>query len=290
MSLKPVTDIEPILIELDDIIPSGYYIDKHFKKQCIKIGIDVVWRQFLDAAKRERHFTVIGLGSENERFDAKNALILYSNWLFVENGVETFFEFVLFLIDSYTSYSKKMIDVNELKEYFMLIGINDETCQRLNQYGLVRFHIGLSDTSSVINDNERVEELKEQIEKAIAEDNYNLIITLVYTLVEGVLKGYLKENNVSFTRKEEITALAKQVKTHIQNNGSSKFVEKKALHLITTIADVINELRNQCSDSHCDEKSDFVTAFFVRDLGFSLANALINSLQNAKDVQQNNIQ
>lgn len=283
MSLKPVTEIEPILIELNDIIPSGYYIDKHFKKQCIKIGIDVVWRQFLDAAKRERRFTVIGLGSENERFDAKNALILYSNWLFVENGVEAFFDFVLFLIKSYTFYSKKKIKVDELKECFILIGVSVETCHRLDQYGLGKFHVVLSDISSVINDNERIEEMKSQIEKAVAENNYNLIITLVYTLVEGVLKGYLKENNVSFNRKDEITALAKLVKTHIQNNYSSKFVEKKALHQITTIADVINELRNQCSASHCDEKSDFVTAIFVRDLGYSLANVLINSLESAKD-------
>ena len=53
MNIKPENQIEPILIELNDIIPSGYYIDKHFKKQCLKIGIDVVWRHFLDAAKRE---------------------------------------------------------------------------------------------------------------------------------------------------------------------------------------------------------------------------------------------
>lgn len=283
MNIKPENQIEPILIELNDIIPSGYYIDKHFKKQCLKIGIDVVWRHFLDAAKRERHFTAIGLASENERFDAKNALILYSNWLFVGNGVEAFFDFVLFLIESYTFYSKKKINVDELKECFILIGVSEETCQRLNQYSLGKFHIGLSDTSSVINDNKRIEGIKNQIDKAVAEDNYNLIITLVYTLVEGVLKGYLKENNVSFNRKDEITALAKLVKTHIHNNNSSKFVEKKALHQITTIADVINELRNQCSASHCDEKSDFVTAIFVRDLGYSLANVLINSLESTNN-------
>lgn len=283
MSIKPETQIEPILIELNDIIPGDYYISQHFKKQCIKVGIDGVWSQCLDIVKGERRITIIGIGSENERFDAKNALILYSNWLFVENGVEVFFYFVLFLIESYTFYSKKKIKVDELKECFILIGVSEETCQRLDQYGLGKFHIGLSDTSSVINDNERIEEIKHQIDKAVAEHNYNLIITLVYTLVEGVLKGYLKENNVSFNRKDEITALAKLVKTHIQNNNSSKFVEKKALHQITTIADVVNELRNQCSASHCDEKSDFVTAIFVRDLGYSLANVLIISLKSAKD-------
>ncbi|MBQ2884676.1 MAG: hypothetical protein IJE43_13010 [Alphaproteobacteria bacterium] len=283
MSIKPETQIEPILIELNDIIPGDYYINQHFKKQCIKVGIDGVWSQYLDIVKGERHITIIGIGSENERFDAKNALILYSNWLFVENGVEAFFDFVLFLIDSYTFYSKKKIKVDELKESFILIGVSEETCQRLDQYGLGKFHVGLSDTSSVINDNERIEEIKHQIEKAVAEHNYNLIITLVYTLVEGVLKGYLKENDVSYNRKDEITTLAKLVKTHIQNNNSSKFVEKKALHQITTIVDVVNELRNQCSASHCDEKSDFVTAIFVRDLGYSLANVLINSLESAKD-------
>lgn len=283
MSIKPETQIEPILIELNDIIPGDYYINQHFKKQCIKVGIDGVWSQYLDIVKGERHITIIGIGSENERFDAKNALILYSNWLFVENGVEVFFDFVLFLIDSYTFYSKKKIKVDELKESFILIGVSEETCQRLDQYGLGKFHVGLSDTSSVINDNERIEEIKHQIEKAVAEHNYNLIITLVYTLVEGVLKGYLKENDVSYNRKDEITTLAKLVKTHIQNNNSSKFVEKKALHQITTIVDVVNELRNQCSASHCDEKSDFVTAIFVRDLGYSLANVLINSLESAKD-------
>lgn len=283
MSIKKETKIEPILIELDSIIPSSYYIGTHFKKQCIKVGIDDVWKQYLDIAKKERHFTTFGVGSGIKRLDANNALVLYSNRLFIENGVEAFFEFVLFLIDSYTSYCNKTIDVNELKECFMLIGVSEEICQRLNRYGLGKFHIELSDTSSVINDNERIEEMKQQIEKAVVEENNNLIITLVYTLVEGVLKGYLKENNVFFDRKEDITALAKRVKSHIQNNKGLKFVGKKALHQITTITDVINELRNQCSDSHCDEKSDFVTAIFVRDLGFSLANVLINSLKNEKD-------
>lgn len=282
MSIKPAAQIEPIVDELSKIIPSNYYIDRDFKKQCIRRNLSDGWNQLLEIAKRERSFCVIGAIKENERYDARNALILWCNNLFAQNGVEALFELVLFLLDSYASYSKKKIDVRELKECFILIGLSDEECLRLDQFGLNTFDIKLSATSSLIRDNGKIEELKKQIEKAVAEDNYNLIITLVYTLIEGVLKGYLKERNEIYNQKDDIVTLAKKVKLLIQEENNFKYSQKKALHQISTIVDVVNELRNNNSVSHCKENSDLVTSIFVRDLGFSLANLLINSLESVK--------
>ena len=194
---------------------------------------------------------------------------------------------LMLLVPTLAFAERPEIDCNtlpdeQMQEFYELSGLMASAAEEKNfEEAVTNIKINMA---TVINSNYwRIEGIKNQIDKAVAEDNYNLIITLVYTLVEGVLKGYLKENNVSFNRKDEITALAKLVKTHIHNNNSSKFVEKKALHQITTIADVINELRNQCSASHCDEKSDFVTAIFVRDLGYSLANVLINSLESTNN-------
>lgn len=283
MSVKPTTRIEPILNELGRIIPCSYYISNEFKKQCIKENIDDYWAQLIELAKKERHIYVAGMGLDNKRIDAGNALILWANSLFAQNGVEALFELVFFLLNSYTSYSKKKIDVRELKECFMLIGLSDEDGQRLDQFGLNTFDIKLSATSSLIRDNKRIEELKEQIEKAVSEDNYNLIITLVYTLIEGVLKGYLEERNEAYNQKDDIVTLAKKVKLLIQEENNFKYSQKKALHQISTIVDVVNELRNNNSVSHCSENSDFVTSIFVRDLGFSLANLLINSLEYVKN-------
>ena len=196
--------LEPIIKELYNLVPSKFYLSTHFQKCCIKAGLEDDWDKAMRVAAYNRKYISIGTGFDDREDDADSAIRLTCNIAY-QQGVENLLRYVVFLLDSYQSFSDQIsIDTEELIDCFRIIGLTEERCQRLKKYSHNGIYIGVSFPSNLLEDTERLQSLKEEIGKAIRNHEYNKANTYSYTLLEGLLKGYLSHFNISFDKNEDI--------------------------------------------------------------------------------------
>lgn len=289
--IEPNTKIKPILSEVLRIIPSDYLISMHFQKCLIRVGLDDYWKKALNYIKNNR---MICPGENFDTIDAQEAITLICNinydGLGEKNGARKVFDFVLTLLDFYHSYSKIDINVRELIEDFMLIGLSEEECFELNKFQTGHLEIGFQVPDNLIKESNRIMELKEKIDNTIADGDNKLANTYCYTLLEGVFQGFCMHYEIEFTKKDKLTDLAKKVKEVLKRKLSSTlFGSIYAYNQITNIANIVYESRNRGSESHFDRDSDIYTSTFIRDMAFSLTNLLIDIIKKDNAPQKENM-
>jgi hypothetical protein len=115
------------------------------------------------------------------------------------------------------------------------------------------------------------------IDRRIAEGNYEGALTLTYTCLEGFLKAFLHERRPKTDVPNELIELAKMVRAQLR----SSIVEypDEALAMITHIAHTIDRSRNQFSDSHFDQTAGGWLAVFARDLLNSIIRLLLHFMK-----------
>lgn len=277
-AVKANTKIEPIISYLEKEIPKEYYLSDSFKRDCIREGVDGSWESYMEYVKQITPHTYCFGVDFNKQF-INGTLTLCMNDVFERHGAKELFVFVRFLLDSYTSNESKVIKTLELKKSFAVIGISEEELTLLDKYDKIPFAMDISKELSLFRNSNRLEQLKKEIDESFAKGNYRDVNTRSYTLLEGVFKEFLQENGIDYDKGERITKLASIIKKLLLNNTkfSGYFLEKdNAVSLITSITHVVNDLRNNNSDSHYGEDSDMATSCFVKDLTFSVTNLLLN--------------
>lgn len=272
--------IEPIIKELYRIIPSRFYLSTHFQKCCIKEGIEDDWERAMKMAEDNRGYISMGIGINDKETDANEAVKLTCNIAF-HNGTTSLLRYVIFLLDSFQSSADNIsINPEELIDCFKLIGLSDTDCQKLRKYDKFGILTDMDSPKNILNDAERLNNLKNEIDKAIKKGEYNKANTYSYTLLEGVLKGYLTHFNITFNKNEDIEKLPKFIKDDVKQRLGNHFIN--ASHVskqISVITHIVSDLRNHESDSHYARISDHTTACFVRDLTLALANLLLNIIK-----------
>lgn len=128
--IKPNTQIEPLREDLGRIITGDFLVSTEFKRWIVLKKLDKLWKQYLQAAKRDN--LVIGFGSDE--YEASNALTLLLNALF-ENSKEALVLFLNDLLHFYHDETKKYIDVSNLRLDMEAAGIEETLIKQLDNIG-----------------------------------------------------------------------------------------------------------------------------------------------------------
>lgn len=281
MRIEANTKIVPIIAELNKIIPSDYLVSTNFQKSLISIDFDVQWKSMLDYIKDNRGY--YAPGEDFSRLDARDAITLACNSYYEKLSVKHLLKFVLFLLDSYTSYNNGSIDVDELIDDFMLLGLSEDDCAELKKYQGNQFNIVFPNPSDMIRDGGRISILREKIDRAQKDNDYNSVITYSFTFLEGILKGVCNHFGIDYQRDEEINKLAGKVKAKLKEClPDSLFYMTNAYNQITNITNFVDRCRNIGSDSHFDKQADAYISMFIRDEVYSLANLFLTIIRDAQ--------
>lgn len=272
--------IEPIIKELYRIIPSRFYLSTHYQKCCIKEGIEDEWDKAMKVAEHNRGYITLGMGIDDRETDADTAIRLTCNLAF-QKGAANLLRYVIFLLDSFMSSDENIsINPEELIDCFKLIGLSDVDCQKLKKYDKFGIHINMDIPNDLLDDAERLKDLKDEIDKAIRHSEFNKANTYSYTLLEGILKGYLTYFNIPFDKNDDIEKFPKLIREDVKQKLGNHFInEPHVTKQISVITHIVSDLRNHGSDSHYDGLSDNVTSCYVRDLTLALANLLLNIIK-----------
>jgi hypothetical protein len=280
MKIEANTKIKPIIKELDKIIPTSYLLSMHFQKCLISIDFDGQWKDMLDYLEENRGY--YAPGEDFSGFDAKCAITLACNSYYVKLGAKHLLQFVLFLLDCYSSYSSKPIDVSELMEDFALLGLSETECAELKLFQDNLLNLDIPSPENMIKDGYKINVLRDKIEKAQKENDHNGVVTYSYTFLEGILKGTCNHFGVEYRQEEDINHLAGKVRTKIEEEYSDSLLcMTNASKQITNITNIVDKCRNWGSDSHFDKQSDVYIATFIHDEVYSLANLLLTIINNA---------
>lgn len=277
------TKIEPLINALKKEIRKDYYLSDRFKIDCIQEGIDQLWSGYLKLVENNSAHTYIP-GVNFKRQFVDDALALLINDLYEKYGANKLLDFISFVLGSYTSNEGKSVNTKDLKRGFAVIGVSEEELTVLDKYNDSPLVMDIPECLSSLNNADRLELLKKEIEESFAKGNYRDVNTRSYTFLEGVFKGFLQKNSVVYDKHANITQLASCIKDYLKENiqlySEYCLQEKAVISLISTITHVVNDLRNRNSDSHFDGDSDMATSCFVKDLTYSVTNLLLNIKKN----------
>ena len=281
--VKANTKIEPIINYLEKVIPSDYFLSDNFKMSCIEGKVDNLWNECMSWVKSNSFHTHCPGIDFNLQF-VDDTLVKLMNDIYETCGEIELLKFVCFILDSYTSNEGKCVKTLGFKRAFAVIGVSEDKLALLGKYDEIPFATDISEDLSWFKDVNRMRQLKEEIEISFAKGNYRDVNTRTYTLLEGVFKGFLQQNSVVYYKRNNITQLASRIKDYLKENtllyNEYCLQENTAISLITTVAHVVNDLRNRNSDSHFDGDSDMATSCFVKDLTYSVTNLLLNIKKN----------
>jgi hypothetical protein len=122
---------------------------------------------------------------------------------------------------------------------------------------------------------ERLNGYLRDIDSRIAAGKYDGAVTLAYTCLEGFLKAFTRQKELS--PGDEIVALSRTVRAHLRESIATYPAE--ALSMVNHIAHAVDRARNEFSESHFDDQAGRWLAVFIRDLVNSEIRLLLHFME-----------
>lgn len=266
-------ELKLLFESIETILDKKYLLSRRFKILISKLGMSKVWESAIECAKNERAIVIISdnWSEYTDNWGALQKSILYLHQYF---SVKEVIFFISSILEDYFNYSHKSFSTIEIKECLSILGATEEDLAELDS---IFSHVTLefNDMDNVISNFDDVNEFYLKMKDSHFNKNYRGTNTYAYTLLEGVLKGYLIYFEVSYERNDELRKLAKKVKQDIKDNRRVNELIEPALNQMTGIIETIDVCRNRASDSHCDSQSDMIMSSFIKDVAISVSNMIL---------------
>ena len=265
--IEAIIYIKPLIDDVKYTIGTSYLASSDFLNFCIKNDIAELWKNCLEKAKEESMLVVL----EDSRYNASNAFTLICNVLYGRNkDIDNLYNFIVLVLEWYIEDSNKKIDTKKIEQDFLILG--KKNCQELKRLNMEVAEDDFPD--SVIEDSSRYNEMIKKIDHYINIKDYTACITCCYTLCEGILKGYCKHYKVeNVAQNDEINKLMVIVKKDLRDRFSElTLIQNNVYNVFSAITNIVRSIRNNNSDSHYAEKSDYITASTIRDMVIMVSN------------------
>jgi hypothetical protein len=115
------------------------------------------------------------------------------------------------------------------------------------------------------------------IDSALDESNYERVLTLCYTCLEGFLKAFINKHVTGYADRLEVLRMANAVKEYLRTNKSG--YPDEFYNMITHVAHTVDRMRNNYSESHFGETSERLVSEYIRDLTNTEIRLLINLME-----------
>jgi len=278
MSIKSIPEIETLIESILKQKVGEYFKSVQFKRLCIKIKIEDVWREYLNHVQENRGFYIID--QDYEYLDNIDAFVLLSNNLY-EGKKEYFFNFIDHILSNFANLQDVRLDTSEIVEDLILINAPKEVIEKIkaldSNYSKL---VPKAETPSHIWNATKLDDMLNNMDDAIKSRKYNLALTFAYTCLEGLYKSYWLKFIEEKTVGPNLPQIAKTVRNHLEKKLEDEEIKfpKQMLSLIPTITNAIADARNSFSDSHFDNDSEKWMAEFARDLVNSIGRLLFKYL------------
>jgi hypothetical protein len=248
-----------------------------FHRMCISSKIDDFWDACFKKAEQERSYYAMGM--DVQAVDSEDGFTIALNYIYENYPKETFFNFVIYILEAYTNWRKKDLHITEFKKDLSILGAPKEFITQLEKLSSIFSNsVPRSTLPDNILNSEKLEDVLRKMDDSIKNGDYNLTLTYAYTSLEGLFKSFIKENIPEKESVDKINQMSKIVREYIKSsleNGNKKYSDE-ILNLITTMTNAVSNARNEFSDSHFDKSSDKWLADFSRDCVNSVGRLLLN--------------
>lgn len=269
--------IKPLIDDVKYTIGTSNLASSVFLNFCIKNGFAELWNNCLEKAKEESMFD--GLGDND--YNASNAFTLICNILYGNNkDIDNLYNFIVLALEWYIEDSNEKIDIKKLEQDFLILGKKNR--QEMNRLSMEVTEDNFPDT--IIEDGSRYNEIIKKIDHYIYIKDYTACITCCYTLCEGILKGYCKNYKVEdVAQNDEINKLMVIVKKDLRDRFSElTLIQNNVYNVFSAITNIVRSIRNNNSDSHYAEKSDYITASTIRYMVIMVSNFFLKLFEMKK--------
>jgi len=129
---------------------------------------------------------------------------------------------------------------------------------------------------------DRLTEYLEGMDNAITEANYEYVLTLAYTCLEGFYKSFIRERIPAQITLTGLIPMSVQIRNYIKEQLDTNGIAypEQVLTLISTVTSAICNARNDFSDSHSGNRAEKWLAIYIRDNVNSIVKMILNFFIN----------
>lgn len=196
--IKPDKKIEPLREDLQELIPNQFYTTTTYKRWLVANELHDIWGKCLDYAERHQSVILMGDMGVSEAGDAMTLLL--NNSYTKDLGFIT--KFITQLLKLYAKETDEVLDITNLRQDLIIIGVNEEELTELDELG--KKGIEVSPTDEALTDEEKIRNLERvYIETLQTGPNYRNSIEAYhewYTETLMYLSEYYTINNPDFAK------------------------------------------------------------------------------------------
>ena len=152
--IKPDKRIEPLREDLNELIPNQFYTTTTYKRWLVANNLHDLWGKCLDCAERQKSFILMGDTDSIEAGDAMTCLL--NN--FYEKDLIFITKFIVQLLKLYVTETDQELDVTNLRQDFVIIGVNEEELVEFDELG--KKDVEVSPIDEVLTDEDNIRNLE----------------------------------------------------------------------------------------------------------------------------------